>query len=65
MTPGNIVLADRGFDILDSISLMQAQLHIPAFTKGQTQLSALKVHETRKIADVRIHVERVIGNVRQ
>ncbi len=29
LTPGNIILADRGFDILDSISLMQAQLHIP------------------------------------
>ena len=44
---------------------MQGCLHIPAFTKGKNQLSALDVHETRKIANVRIHVERVIGNVRQ
>ncbi len=45
--------------------MMQAQLNIPAFTKGKTQLSALEVHETRTIANVRIHVERVIGNICQ
>lgn len=44
---------------------MQAKLHIPAFTKGKTQLSALEIEDTRKIANVRIHVERVIGCVRQ
>ena len=65
LTPGDVVLADRGFDISDSVGLMQATLHIPAFTKGKGQLSALEVHETRKIANVRIHVERVIGTVRQ
>ena len=59
-----MVLADRGFDIVDSVGVMQARLHIPAFTRGKNKLSALDVHETRKIANVRIHVERVIGNVR-
>ena len=44
---------------------MQAKLHIPAFTRGKSQLSATEVEETRKIANVRIHVERVIGYVRQ
>ena len=63
--PGDVILADRGFDIADSVGVMRGCLHIPAFTKGKNQLSALDVHETRKIANVRIHVERVIGNVRQ
>ena len=36
---------------------------IPAFTKGRTQLSILDVEPTRKLAHVRIHVERVIGLV--
>ena len=45
--------------------MMQARLHIPAFTKGKDQLSAVEVEETKTIANVRIHVERVIGMVRQ
>ena len=44
---------------------MQASLSIPAFTKGKSQLSAMEIEETRTIANVRIHIERVIGNVRQ
>ena len=59
------MLADRGFDITESVGMMQAKLHIPAFTKGKDQLSAMEIDETRTIANVRIHVERIIGNVRQ
>ena len=65
LLPGDIVLADRGFDISESVGMMQATLHIPAFTKGKSQLSALEVENTRTIANVRIHIERVIGCVRQ
>ena len=65
LLPGDIVLADRGFDISESVGMMQATLHIPAFTKGRSQLSALEVENTRTIANVRIHIERVIGCVRQ
>ncbi len=38
---------------------------IPAFTKGKSQLHGIEVEQTRRIANVRIHVERVIGNIRQ
>ena len=34
---------------------------IPAFTRGKSQLSAKKVEVSQKIASVRIHIERVIG----
>ena len=34
---------------------------IPAFTRGKSQLSAKEVELSRKIASVRIHIERVIG----
>ena len=42
-----------------------ARLSIPAFTKGKTQLSGIDVDQSRQIANIRIHVERVIGNIRQ
>ncbi|CAN8029963.1 unnamed protein product [Ixodes persulcatus] len=64
LQPGDVVLADRGFDISDSVGLHRAKLHIPAFTKGKQQLSVSDVETTRKLANVRIHVERVIGLVR-
>lgn len=65
LLPGDLVLADRGFDIADSVGFYQASLKIPAFTRGKTQLSVADIEETRKIANVRIHVERVIGLVRR
>ena len=65
LLPGDIVLADRGFDISGSVGMMQARLHVPAFTKGKDQLSAVEIEEIQTIANVRIHVERVIGMVQQ
>ena len=62
---GDLVLADRGFTISESVTLYQAQLAIPAFTKGNNQLDPFDVERTRGIANVRIHVERVIGPLRQ
>ena len=65
LTPGDQVLADRGFPVAETVGLHGCSLHIPDFTKGQTQLSAQAVERTRSLASVRIHVERVIGAVRQ
>ena len=65
LLPGDIVLADRGFTIADSVAFAGASLHMPAFTKGRDQLTALEVEQSRTISNVRIHVERVIGLVRQ
>lgn len=61
---GDVVLADRGFLIAESVGMCCATLAIPAFTKGKKQLSSTEVERTREIANVRIHVERVIGMVR-
>ena len=61
LLPNDLVLADRGFDIHELVALKHAQLKIPAFTKGRSQLTAYEIESTRKIAHLRIHVERVIG----
>lgn len=65
IVPGDLILADRGFDIADSVGCLCAEAKIPAFTKGRDQLSPLDIENTRKLASCRIQVERVIGLVRQ
>ena len=65
LIPGDTILADRGFDIKDTIGFYCATITMPAFTKGKAQLSGIDVEQTRRIANIRIHVERVIGNIRQ
>ena len=64
LLPDDIVMADRGFLIAEDLAFFHAKLLMPAFTRGQNQLNSQDVFETRKIAHLRIHVERVIGLVR-
>ena len=59
---GDTVLADRGFDISDSYYYYSTPT-APAYTMGRSQLSGNEVEQTRRIANVRIHVVRVIGNI--
>ena len=65
LLPGDVVLADRGFTVQDSARLYCAEVRLPPFTKGKKQLSAIEVDGGRKLSRVRIHVERVIGMVKQ
>ena len=58
---GDIVLADRGFTVSEDIALQGARLEIPAFTRGKKQLSQQDVEMSKQLSKVRIHVERVIG----
>lgn len=65
LIPGDTVMADRGFTISESVGLKQGELVIPAFTKGKAQLDPVDLERSRGIANVRIHVERVIGLLRR
>ncbi len=61
------MLTDRGFDIKDSVGMMCVEVKIPAFTKSRCQLDAKDVEDIRlrcAIAQLRIHVERAIGSLR-
>ena len=33
--PGDVILADRGFNVYDDIAIKGGRLEIPAFTKGK------------------------------
>ena len=59
------MIADRGFTVSESVGLKQARLVILAFTRGNSQLDPVDVEQTRGVAIVRIHFERVIGLLRQ
>ena len=65
LLPGDLVMADRGFTIQESLIFHGAELAIPAFTRGKDQLDPVDVEGTRGIANVRIHVERIIGLLRR
>ena len=40
LLPGDIVLADRGFDIDEMVGMMCAEVKIPSFTRGRSQMCA-------------------------
>ena len=43
-------MADRGFNIAETLGTFGAKLEIPSFTKGQSQLWPEEVEETRTTA---------------
>ena len=54
-----------GFNIAETLGTLETKLEIPSFTKGQDQMRAEDVEDTHTIANVIIHGERVIGNLRK
>ncbi len=63
LEPGDDVMADRGFDIEDDMP-SGVGLNIPPFLNGADQLSVTDESRTRKIAAVRVHVERAIQRIK-
>ena len=60
LEPGDVVLADRGFNIED-LAVHGARLVIPTFTRGKKQLTQRGVELSKQLSTVCIHVERIIG----
>ncbi len=63
LSPGNDVMADRGFNIRHLLLKKRCTLNIPAFSHGRN-LSHKAVRNSRRIASVRIHVERAIRRMK-
>lgn len=61
---GDNIMADRGFDIDVELNKRGASLNIPPFRNQNFQLSSEQVETTRRIAEVRIHVERAIQRIK-
>ena len=64
LEPGDSVMADRGFDIEDSLLLHGVSLNIPPFMRGKKQLPEKDLVTTRRIASLRIHVEHEMERIK-
>ena len=67
--PGDTIMADRGFTIQDLLLERRSRLVIPAFTRKcnsgkRKRLNVEEVLSTRRIARLRIHVERAIERLK-
>jgi len=60
---GDEIMADKGFTIQDFLIPYGVRLNMPPFLQSNTQMEACDVFLTKKIARLRVHVERAIGRV--
>ena len=58
------VMADKGFDIAEYLIPRGVQLNIPPFLRGTDQFSHKQLVENRRIASLRIHVERAMERIK-
>jgi len=61
---GDEIMADKGFQIQDLLAPLGVCLNVPPFLNSKVQMPETDVLLTRKIAHLRIHVERAIGRVK-
>lgn len=64
LSRGDEIMEVRGFALTPELCAKSVQLNVPAFTRGKTQLSEQDVTKTRRIATLRIHVERLINRTK-
>ena len=63
LEPRDSIMADRGFEV-DELLPDGVQCNIPPFLNGRPQLEPHEVLSTRRIATLRIHVERIIEKIK-
>ena len=54
----------RGFDIEEFLIPLGVKLNIPPFLRGKTQFDHSELVQTRRIASLRIHVERAMERIK-
>ncbi len=58
-------MADRGFTCNEYARMAMVEVKTPPFTRGKKQLEKVEVDWSRELSIVRIHIERVIGVLKQ
>lgn len=62
LEPGDSLMADKGFTIADECEKRNITLNMPPFIRDK-QLSLQDLVQTRRIASLRIHVERAMERI--
>lgn len=62
---GDSVMADRGFDIEEELIIRGVRLNIPPFLRGKSQFEEDELISSRRIASLRIHVERAMERIKK
>ena len=60
LEPGDSLMADKSFDIEEYLIPLGVRLNIPPFLRGKTQFDHSELIQTRRVASLRIHVERAM-----
>lgn len=61
---GDIILADKGFEIKNILEEVGINLNIPTFRVNGIQFECSDIEYIRKIAHERVHVERAIRRLK-
>ena len=61
---GDSIMADRGFDIDEVLKPIGVTLNMPPFLGNKDQLDQVELIQTRRIASLRVHVERAIERIK-
>ncbi|XP_065189641.1 uncharacterized protein LOC135820253 [Sycon ciliatum] len=61
---GDSVMADKGFTIKELCEERGAYVNIPPFIKNGQQLTEKELVQTRRVASLRVHVERAIERIK-
>lgn len=65
LNEGDLVMVDRGFNVRDLLLKKGADIVIPPYLGDRANLTPQEEAQTRTIAKLRIHVERVIERMKK
>ena len=65
LQPGDQIMADKGFVIQDLLTPLGCSVVMPSFLSSKQQFSKGELQESKKIHNLRVHVERAIRRVKE
>ena len=64
-TPDFLVLFDKGFNVQDLFLPFKVKCVLPPFVRSKRQFTRSEVYHGKRIARARIHIERVMGRLKE